>query len=118
MPRKDIPFNFERHLQQFFYHVAVLPSMNCGLIFGEHLTVSGDRTAVHTHAFPHGHYRDGAPDNLRHFLDPDMVWGWDSDLDKYYFGDTLFQLSCYNRELKTDIPLLCVLLAHRIINNW
>ena len=33
-------------------------------------------------------------------------WGWDSDLDKFYFGYTLFQLSCYNSELRTDIPLL------------
>ena len=67
MAGKDIPFNFERRLQQFFYHVAVLPSMECGLIPQEHLTVSGDGTAVHTHACPYGHHRDGSPDSLRHF---------------------------------------------------
>ena len=77
-----------------------------GLIPGEHLTVSGDGTAVHTHACPRGHRRVGAPDNLRHFPDPDASWGWDSDLEKYYFGYTLFQLSCYNSDLRTDIPLL------------
>ncbi len=103
---KDIPFNFEKHLQKFFYHVAVLPSMECGLIPKNPLTVSGDGTAVHTHACPRGHHRVGAPENLRHFPDPDASWGWDSDLEKYYFGYTLFQLSCYNRELRTDIPLL------------
>ena len=43
---------------------------------------------------------------MRHFPDPDASWGWDSDLEKYYFGYTLFQLSCYNSELRTDIPLL------------
>ena len=75
-------------------------------IDSQHLTVSGDGTSVHTHACPCGHHRDGAPDNLRHFSDPDASWGWDSDLDKYYFGYTLFQLSCYNDELRTDIPLL------------
>ena len=106
MNRKDIPFNFEQRLQQLFYHAAVLPSMECGLIPKGHLTVSGDGTSVHTHACPCGHHRDGAPDNLRHFSDPDASWGWDSDLDKYYFGYTLFQLSCYNDELRTDIPLL------------
>lgn len=106
MAGKDIPFNFEERLQMFFYHVAVLPSIECGLIPKEHLTVSGDGTAVHTHACPYGHHRDGAPENLRHFPDPDASWGWDSDLDKYYFGYTLFQLSCYNGKLKTDIPLL------------
>ena len=103
---KDIPFNFEERLQQFFYHTTVLPSMACGLIPNEHLTVSGDGTAVHTHSCPRGHHRDGAPENLRHFSDPDAAWGWDSDLDKYYFGYTLFQLSCYNPELRADIPLL------------
>lgn len=106
MDGKDIPFNFEERLQQFFYHAAVLPSMACGLIPEEHLTVSGDGTAVHTHACPRGHHRDGAPENLRHFSDPDATWGWDCDLEKYYFGYTLFQLSCYNSKLRTDIPLL------------
>ena len=106
MAGKDIPFNFEERLQRFFYHVAVLPSMECGLIPKECLTVSGDGTAVHTHACPYGHHRDGSPENLRHFPDPDASWGWDSDLDKYYFGYTLFQLSCYNGKLKADIPLL------------
>lgn len=104
MDGKDIPFNFEQRLQLFFYHVALLPPMDCGLISREYLTVSGDGIAVHTHASPHGHHRDDAPDNLRHFPDPDAAW--DSSLDKYYFGYTLFQLSCYNRELRTDIPLL------------
>ncbi len=56
---KDIPFNFERRLQCFFYHAAVLPSIDSGLIPREHLTVSGDGTAVHTHSCPRGHRRDG-----------------------------------------------------------
>ena len=34
MGGKDIPFNFEGRLQRFFYHVAVLPSMESGLIPG------------------------------------------------------------------------------------
>lgn len=106
MDGKDIPFNFEQRLQLLFYHAAVLPSIRCGLIPKEHLTVSGDGTAVHTHACPRGHHRLGAPLNLRHFSDPDASWGWDSDIDKYYFGYTLFQLSCYNGDLKADIPLL------------
>lgn len=103
---KDIPFNFEERLQLFFYLTAVLPSMECGVVPSRHLTVSGDGTAVHTHASHRGHHRDGAPDNLRHFSDPDASWGWDSDLEKHYFGYTLFQLSCYNKELRADLPLL------------
>ncbi len=93
---KDIPFHFEQLLQQLFYRVAVIPSMECGLIPEEQLAVSGDGTAVHTHACPCGHHRKDAPENLRHFPDPDASWGWDSDLEKYYFSYTLFQLSCYN----------------------
>ena len=103
---RDIPFNFEERLQRFFYLVAVLPSLQCGIIPAGHLTVSGDGTSVHTHACPFGHHRHGAPDNLRHFPDPDASWGWDSDLDQYYFGYTLFQLSCHNSRLHSDIPLL------------
>ena len=52
---KDIPFNFEARLQKFFYLVAVVPSMESGLIALDDLTVSGDGTAVHTHANPKGH---------------------------------------------------------------
>lgn len=106
MDARDILFNFEQWLQLLFYHAAVLPSIKCVLILKEHLTVSGDGTAVHTHSCPCGHHREGAPETLRHFSDPDASWGWDSDLEKFYFGYTLFQLSCYNSELKADIPLI------------
>lgn len=111
---KDILFNFEARLQKLFYFVAVLPSLQCGLIPSDNLTVSGDGTAVHTHACPRGHlsrYFPALPGqepaaSPRHFSDPDASWGWDSDLNKYFFGYTLFQFSCYNSQLHTDIPLL------------
>lgn len=112
---KSIPFNFEARLQKLFYHVAVIPSIQCGLIPSDSLTVSGDGTAVHTHSNPRGHHTKVqkaslSPDELasapRHYSDPDAAWGWDSDLDKYYYGFTLFQLSCHNRSLHTDVPLL------------
>lgn len=105
---KSIPFNFEERLQQFFSVVAVLPSLQQGIIPSDNLTVSGDGTAVHTHASPRGHSgNSSAPENSpRHYSDPDASWGWDSDLDKYYFGYTLFHLSCHNSSLKADLPLL------------
>lgn len=112
---KDIPFNFESLLQQLFYHVAVIPSIRCGAIPSDNLTVSGDGTAVHTHASPLGHHTQAQKDSLspekfasspRHYSDPDASWGWDSDLEKYYYGYTLFHLSCHNNELHTDVPLL------------
>lgn len=113
MDGKNIPFNFEARLQKFFYFVAVVPSMESGLFPDGNLTVSGDGTAVHTHANPRGHHSrldtcNTSPDGSapRHYSDPDASWGWDSDLDQYYYGYTLFQFSFYNKELHTDLPLL------------
>ena len=111
---KDILFNFEERLQKLFYSLAVLPSIQCGLIPADNLTVSGDGTAVHTHASPRGHRSKYSPvpngkdpaSVQRHFTVPDALWGWDSGLDKFYYGYTLFQLSCYNSKIHTDIPLL------------
>lgn len=112
---KDILFNFEARLQQLFYHAAVIPSLQCGVIPSGPLTVSGDGTSVHTHAYPRGHHTEKQLSSLptdalssapRHYSDPDASWGWDSDLDKYYFGYTLFQLSCHNPSLHTDLPLI------------
>ena len=110
---KEIPFNFEARLQKLFYLVAVIPSLESGLIPSTNLTVSGDGTAVHTHASSRGRRNKEAPasDDVtltspRHFSDPDASWGWDSDLDKYYYGYTLFHFSCYNSEFHTDLPLL------------
>lgn len=97
--------------------------MNCAFLYpvfsahfygtsSENLTVSGDGTAVHTHANPRGHRLNPDPDKPynpdvpRHFSDPDASWGWDSDMEKYYYGYPLFQLSCHNHSLHVDIPLL------------
>ena len=104
---KDGHLNFERFLQEFFFIVAVYPSMKCGLIPDAPITVSGDGTAVHTHASPYGKALSSEdPDHSRkHFSDPDADWGWDSDIDKYYFGYTLYHLSFYNEAVKTDLPL-------------
>lgn len=112
---KDIPFHFEKRLQQLFYVLAVLPSLEAGVIPSEHLTVSGDGTCVHTHTSPKGHHltgRDGSVSDdewfsaPRHYSDPDASWGWDSDLNKHFFGFTLFHLSCHNPQLHTGVPIL------------
>lgn len=112
---KDIPFNFEERLQKLFFITAVQPSIQAGLIPSGYLTVSGDGTAVHTHSNPRGHHpfprsyytsEEEFRSAKRHFSDPDASWGYDSDLEKHYFGYTLFQLSCYNSQFHIDIPLL------------
>ncbi len=103
---KDGHTNFERFLQDLFHLLAVVPSSACGLIPKKNLTVSGDGTSVHAHASPYGRTPAQPGDcHARHFSDPDAGWGWDSDLEKYYFGYTLYHLSFYNSTVKTDIPL-------------
>ena len=114
LEHKDIPLNYEASLQKLFYLVAVLPSLELGIIPSEGLTVSGDGTAVHTHANPNGHHQKDcskmSPDEIRqaprHYADPDASWGHDSDLEKSYYGYTLFHLSCHNSSLHVDVPLL------------
>ena len=79
---KERHFNFECFLQKVFFAVAVYPSIKRGVVPDNDLTISGDGTAVHTHANPYGktvsHSVDGSP--IRHFSDPDASFGWDSDL--------------------------------------
>lgn len=110
---KDGHVNNQTLLQSLFFLLAVLPSVNCGLIPSEGITLAGDGTALHAHACPYGRSPDPSDTSKRHFSDPDAGWGWDSDLEKYYFGFTLYHLSYYNKKLKTDIPLFLRLFSAR-----
>ncbi len=110
----DIPGNFERHLQNILLLAAVHPSMAEGLIPAGSLTVSGDGTCVHTHASPFGKRFRGCRSEdsctghsqcLRHYSDPDADWGWDSDLDGYFFGYALYPLVCHSPDAQADLPL-------------
>lgn len=109
-PASDNP---EAALQTLFTLLAVLPSARLGLIDAKNLTLSGDGTAVVSHASPYGRhlpscsktcpYRDGC---ARHYPDPDAAWGWDSDNKTWFFGHTLYMLCCRNSSLKMELPLL------------
>ena len=105
------PFHYEKLLQQLFSLIAVVPSMELGLIPASS-TVSGDGTCVHSHANPYGHKVCNCQQNGiynctcdRHYSDPDASWGWDSDLNSYFFGHTLYMLSCHNEDYQLDLPL-------------
>lgn len=112
LQNRDFPFYYEKALQQLFSIAAITPSLELGLIPSDNLTVSGDGTCVHSHASPYGHKVCDCAENSfpncscpRHFSDPDASWGWDSDLNMYYYGHTLYMLSCYNKQFQTDLPL-------------
>lgn len=109
---RDFPFHYEKALQELFRIAAIVPSLDFGLIPSENLTVSGDGTCVHTHASTLGRkicdcaeHGDSDCKCPRHFSDPDASIGWDSDLGSYYFGYTLYMISCHNEELHIDLPL-------------
>lgn len=112
LSERGFPFHYEKALQQLFSIAAIVPSLELGLIYPDNLTVSGDGTCVHSHANPYGHRVCKCSDQgitgcmcPRHFSDPDASWGWDSDLNAYYYGHTLYLLSCHNHKYQTDLPL-------------
>ena len=110
---RPVSDNPEAALQTLFALLAVLPSVRLGLIDTKNLTLSGDGTAVVSHASPYGRhlsscsktcpYRNGCG---RHYSDPDASWGWDSDNKTWFFGHTLYMLCSRNNSLKIELPLL------------
>lgn len=100
-------------LQSIFALLAVLPSVRLGLIDAVNLTLSGDGTAVVSHASPYGKHLPSCPASCsyrnscgRHYSDPDAGWGWDSDNQTWFFGHTLYMLCTRNSALKVELPLL------------
>lgn len=86
--------------------------MELGLISSDGITISGDGTCVHTHANPNGKKVCNCAENGivscacdRHYSDPEASIGWDSHLNTYYYGYTLYMLACHNEQHKVDLPL-------------
>ena len=109
---KELPFHYEQLLQEIFLLIAIVPSIDLGLISTENLTVAGDGTCVHSHCDALGTKvcdckKNGIYDCKcdRKFSDPDASYGWDSDLAAWYFGYTLYMISTYNPEYHIDLPL-------------
>ena len=101
-----LPFNYENVLQKIFKLAAVDLSVEAGLIPSEGCTMSGDGTCVHAHSSSFG--KKVILDNgteMAHFSDPDAEPGWDSDLEKSYFGYTLYTLDIRNEEHRVDLPV-------------
>ena len=114
--------NPEGFLQDIFQLVAVLPSIEKGLLSPDHLTLSGDGTALPAHAHPYGRkqkhcdhpeecpYQTSCP---RHYSDPDADWGWDSHEKHWYFGRSLYMLCSRNTDLKVEVPLSMKVMSAR-----
>ena len=102
----------ERLIQEVFSLIAVVPSIELGLIDTKNLTVSGDGTCVRCHSSSRGikvcdcrKYGIYDCKCKRRFADPDACWGWDSYLGQYFYGHTLYAFSYHNPKLKIDLPL-------------
>lgn len=109
---RDFLFYHEKALQKLFSIAAIVPSMELGLIDPDNLTVSGDGTCIHSHANPYGHRVCNCAESgifdyscPHHYSDPDASWDWDSDLNTYFYGHTLYMLSWHNEQYQTDLPL-------------
>ena len=110
LPASDSP---ETALQKIFFFLVVLSSVKLGLIAPDNLTLSGDNTAVVSHSLPYGKHLSSCGHSCpyldrcgRHYSDPAVGWGWDSDNKTWYFGHTLYMLCYRNNTLKTEFPLL------------
>jgi len=94
----------EQLLQTLFAKVAVLPSVDAGLIEDPHkLVASGDGTVIHSHASPRG--KSTHTPNQRRFADPQARWLWDSYHEQWAYGYMAYILSTNNPVLKLDLPL-------------
>ena len=104
---------FEGLLQKLFSLIAVVPSMNLGLISNDNLTIAGDGTCVHTHSSSLGSKVCECRKNGeyackcdRRYSDLDATYGWDSHESTWYYGHTLYAYSTYDEQTRTDLPLI------------
>jgi hypothetical protein len=102
----------EKLLQKIFTLVAVKPSFDLNLIHKENLTIAGDGTCVHCHSSYYGTKICNCRENNiydckcdRKLADVDATWGLDSHENRWFYGYTLYALSCYNKHYKIDLPV-------------
>lgn len=97
---------FSYTLQSLFNAIAVIPSCDLGLIDSHKLILSGDGSSLHIHANGSGHKVIQEDDALltHRFSSPEADFGWDSDLETFYFGFTLYNITNHNPNLGIDLP--------------
>lgn len=96
-------------MQSLFNVIAVIPSLDMGLIEPANSTLSGDGSCLHIHASCYGHKVQGAleSDNNYRFSAPDADIGWDSDFAQC-FSVSLSTISLLTTRLYT---LICPFLT-------
>ena len=77
----------------FTFDKAVEKSLELGLIGASHYGVKACECKDFKRSCP------------RRFSDPNATWGWDSHNAQYFYGYTGYFISCYNKNLKLDLPL-------------
>lgn len=95
----------ERPLLYIFNRLGVEFSLSHHLI-DNHIIASGDGSALMTHS---NHYGTKIDDDHCRYSDIDADFGWDSDLEKHYFGYTSYNISCINHQYSIDLPLFLTL---------
>lgn len=92
-------------MQSLFNAIAVIPSLDMGLIEPANSTLSGDGSCLHIHAFCYGHKVQDAldSDNNYRFSAPDADIGWDSNFAQYFFDFTFYHISFHNPSLHIDL---------------
>lgn len=97
-----LPADLCTRLNEILLRCGVLPSAERGLLGEtERLDISGDGTAISSHADGHGEkacdctQESGAPQCScgRYYSDPTARWGYDSHRDVYFFGFRLHTLN-------------------------
>ena len=116
---EDFPNSFGSHYQMILRILGIDSSIEAGLLDNVE-TLSGDGTCFHAHANPNGHHRcDCIEQGItnctcdRHFSDPDATWGYDSDLEDYFYGHTIYTLTAHNAEHHVDLPMGIRILSAR-----
>ncbi len=108
---QGLPNDLQQRLNEILMRCAVVPSAAAGLLGDlRRLVVSGDGTALVSHASGWGHTlcdcrEQGISDCScpRYYSDPEATWGYDSAREEYYFGYRLHVMT--TRGTGDDLPL-------------
>lgn len=116
---RSFPNSYGYNFQELLRILGVSSSREAGLLECV-TTISGDGTCFHAHASPNGHHRCDCLERGitnctcdRRFTDPDATWGYDSDLDEFFYGHTIYTLTSHNAAAHVDLPMHIRVLSAR-----